>query len=122
LRPEDYQALALCNRAAIPDADDTAESLQEDDASTSAFERWVAEVDGQVVGHASWFQLPSRLHPHKFWMDGTVHPDYQGRGIGVALYNQVLATIAPKNPISLRTFAREDDAGARRFIREARFC
>lgn len=121
LRPEDYEALAACNRAAMPGSDDTAETLKDEDTGTHAFERWVAEVDGQVVGSASWFQLPSRLHPQKFWMDGSVHPDYQRRGIGSALFARVMEAIAPKNPISLRTFSREDYAATRRFLEKQGF-
>lgn len=116
VRPDDYTALALCNRAAMPGVDDTAEGLQDDESHATAFERWVAEVETAVVGSASWFQLPSRFHPQKFWMDGAVYPDYQGRGIGAALFAQVLEALAPKNPISLRTFSREDYAGTRRFL------
>lgn len=121
LRKEDYEALAACNRAAMAGADDTAVILEEDDDHTSAFERWVAEVDGQAVGHASWFQLPSRLHPQKFWMDGAVHPDFQGRGIGSALYARVLEAIASRNPISLRSFSREDYGPTRRFLEKRGF-
>jgi mycothiol synthase len=116
MRPEDYIALATIYQAAMPGSADTPESLQEDDETTHAFTRFVAEVDGQVVGSASWFQLPSRLHPQKFWMDGAVHTDYQRHGIGQALLEHVLAAIAPKNPISIRTFSREDYAGTRHFL------
>lgn len=100
----------------MPGADDTPDSLRDDDDHAAAYERWVAEVDGQVVGHASWFQLSNRLHPQKFWMDGAVHPDYQGKGLGSALFARVTAAIALKNPISLRTFSREDYAPTRRFL------
>lgn len=116
LRIEDYVALAPIFQAAMPGSNDTPESLQEDDSTTRAYARFVAEVDGQIVGSASWFQLPSRYHPHKFWMDGAVHPDFQRRGIGQALLEHVLREIAPKNPISIRTFSREDYAGTRRFL------
>ncbi|MDF2627875.1 MAG: GCN5-related N-acetyltransferase [Symbiobacteriaceae bacterium] len=121
LRPEDYPKLGPIFNAAMPGNDDNPESLQEEDATSFAFARFVAEADGQVVGSASWFQLPSRLHPQKFWMDGAVHPDWQGRGIGQALLDQVLAAIAPKHPISIRTFSREDYAGTRRFLERRGF-
>lgn len=113
---EDYAALADVNRAAMPGTDDTAESLREDDRYTSAYERWVAEVDGEVIGHAAWFQLPSRLHPRKFWLDGAVHPSHQGQGIGSELLQTVLTAIEPRNPISLRSFSREDYAPTLRFL------
>lgn len=116
LRAEDYAQLAICQRAAMPGTDDTAESMQQDDEHTAALQRWVAEVDGQVVGSSSWFQLPSRLHPQKFWMDGSVHPDFQRRGIGSALYARVMEAIAAKDAISVRTFSREDYASTRAFL------
>ncbi len=121
LQPADYEAMAVIYRAAMPGSDDTAESLQDDDEHTHAVERWVAEVDGHVVGTASWFQLANRLHPQKFWMDGAVHPDYQHKGIGGALFARVLEAIAPRNPLSLRTFSREDYADTRRFVEQHGF-
>lgn len=118
---KDYEAIAACFRAAIPGTDDTADSIHEDDRTCSAMERWVAERDGQVVGSASWFQLPSRLHPQKFWMDGAVDPGYQGCGIGSALLAQVLNAVGPKRPISLRTASREDLGAALRFLAQRGF-
>lgn len=117
----DYPVLASCNGAAMPGVDETAEGLRDDDAHATAFERFVAEVDGRAVGHASWFQLPSRLHPQKFWMDGAVHPEFQDRGIGTALLNRVQKAIAPSDPILLRTATREDFAGGRRFLENRGF-
>lgn len=116
LHPDDYVALAICYRAAMPGADDTAESLQEDDRSSFAMQRWVAVKGGRVVGTASWFQIASRLHPRKFWMDGAVHPESQGRGIGSALLETVVAAVTAVNAVSLRTATREDYTQSRRFL------
>jgi GNAT superfamily N-acetyltransferase len=121
VRLDDYEALAECNRSTIPDCEDTAESLISDDEHTTAMERWVVEEDGRVVAHASWFQLPSRLHPQKFWMDGAVHADHQGKGIGTTLLGLIMEAIAPNNPISLRTFSREDMNHTRRFLEKNGF-
>jgi len=121
VRPEDYAALAACNRLAMPGTDDTAESLRQDDENAHASARWVAEVDGQVVGSASWFQLANRLHPQKFWMEGAVHPGLQRRGIGDALLNQVLHAVLQKGAISLRTYTREDYTDALRFLQRRGF-
>lgn len=112
----DYPRLAECNEAAMPGADDTGESLRNEDGLCAAFERFVAEVDGEVAGHASWFQLPSRFHPQKFWMDGCVNPRFQRRGVATALLNRILEAIAPKAPILLRTASREDFPGGRPFL------
>lgn len=112
----DYPAIAACYRAAMPGTDDTAQSILDDDRYSAAMERWVAEVEGQVVGSASWFQIASRLHPQKFWMDGAVHPQHQRRGIGAALLAEVMGAVGQKNPISLRTATREDFVTGRSFL------
>lgn len=105
----------------MPGADDTGDSLRNEDRLTAAFERFVAMVDGEVAGHASWFQLPSRLHPQKFWMDGCVNPRFQRRGVATALLNRILEAIAPKSPILLRTATREDFPGGRPFLERQGF-
>ncbi|MBP2020039.1 GNAT superfamily N-acetyltransferase [Symbiobacterium terraclitae] len=121
VRPDDYESLAACNRLAMPGTDDTAGSLRQFDGNTYAFARWVAEVDGRVVGSACWYQWPSRLHPQKFWMEGSVHPDFQRRGIGETLLTQVLDAVRQKGAISVRTYTREDYAGALRFLEKRGF-
>lgn len=121
VQPEDYAALATCNRLAMPGTDDTAESLRQDDENAHAFARWVAEVDGRVVGSACWFQLANRLHPQKFWMEGAVHPDFQRRGIGETLLAQVMNAVVQKDAISVRTYTREDYPDALHFLQKRGF-
>ena len=116
VRTEDYAALAECNRAAMPGSRDTAESFQVRNVQAHAFERWVAVEDGLVVGHASWFQLARRFHPQKFRLDGAVHPEFQGRGIGSALLARVLEGVAARNATSLRTATREDYLNGSKFL------
>ncbi|HYG59177.1 MAG TPA: GNAT family N-acetyltransferase [Symbiobacteriaceae bacterium] len=110
VRPDDYPALAAIADAAFPGVPHTAEELLEEDAPTPPIliERWVADLDGRVVGTASYFQNESRYDPRKFWLDAFVHPDWQGHGIGAALFDHVMGALAPYDPVSVRTFTRED--------------
>ncbi|HWI65773.1 MAG TPA: GNAT family N-acetyltransferase [Symbiobacteriaceae bacterium] len=107
---DDYNTLAAIGSAAFPGVPYDAEEMREDDQDKPPLraERWVFELDGQIVGTASIFQIQSRYHPQRFWMDLFVHPDFQRRGVGTALYEHLLAAIAPADPISLRTFTRDD--------------
>ncbi|HYF96095.1 MAG TPA: GNAT family N-acetyltransferase [Symbiobacteriaceae bacterium] len=111
VRPDDYAALAAAANAAFPGVPHAAEDLRDDDESTKPPQkcfRWVADVDGRVVGTASFYQSQARYHPRKFWMDEWVHPEFQRQGIGSALFAQIISAIAPDQPISLRGATRED--------------
>lgn len=110
VRAEDYGALAAAGSAAFPGAPFDAEEMQEEDtmAPPCKAARWVAEVNGEPVGTASYFQSAARYHAQKFWLECFVHPDHQGKGLGTALVEQILKELAPYDPISLRAIARED--------------
>ena len=68
-------------------------------------QRWVAEVDGAVLGFASYSQSYFNYHPQRFHINVEVHPDYQRRGIGAALYDKVIADLAGFDPRVLRADA-----------------
>jgi ribosomal protein S18 acetylase RimI-like enzyme len=72
------------------------------------FQRWVASVDGLIVGGAEYYQRVRAYHPQRFHMSLGVHPDYRRRGIGSALYAELRAGLAQHQPISLIGRARED--------------
>ncbi len=80
------------------------------------FERWVAERDGLLIGVGQAGHAAGWFHPRKLWIDLSVHPDHQGRGVGSALYERILASIAPLDPLILRTGAREDKLHSVQFL------
>jgi len=111
-------ALAITIRRAVPDdADAFAAAFSEEDIYSGTLqlpypsrELWrkritefpdgdhllVAEVDGRVVGNAGLHRAgtsPRRAHVMNLGL--TVHPDWQGRGVGRALL-QALADLADK--------------------------
>lgn len=69
------------------------------------FQRWVAVMDGDVVGFGSYGQGGLDYHPQRFYVNVEVSPNYQRQGIGAALYDQVMAGLYPFDPRVLRANA-----------------
>jgi len=117
---EDYEAVARIHNASFaPDFTRDADKLRHDDHTRPAYcraERWVAMVDGSVVGFAQYEQQAWRYDPHKFDLHFAVEPAFTGRGIGRALYDQVLAALAASGPFDVSTWSREDMAARVRFL------
>lgn len=111
LRPEDYPALAAVHqRQGIvwPERPRSGEGWAEADRNRSPkcqWRRWVAEVDGAVVGFASYSQSVFDYHPQRFYVNVEVLPEYQRRGIGAALYETVMAGLERFDPRVLRADA-----------------
>ena len=109
--PDDYPALvAIHNSQGIvwPERPRTPEAWAEADRNrspNSKFQRWVAVLDGSVVGFASYAQNPWNYPLRSFHINVEVLPEFQYRGIGSALYTQVLAGLGRFNPPALRADA-----------------
>lgn len=105
-KTEDYHALAQIYRAqvAVDQFYDyeaaEAELWHEQDASFDrarcTFRRFVAEVDGKVVGYAQFYNTPWAYDPRRYQGIVRVHPAYAGRGIGTKLYTYIEAAIAAR--------------------------
>lgn len=120
---DDYQALSDLNVAVYEFYMSPAELLDEEESFPAHVQhaRWVAEAEGKVVASGRYFQHVGRFHPQKFRMEIDVHPDYRGRGIGRALYERVMAALAPFDPIAVQTNAREDWAASFAALAKAGF-
>jgi GNAT superfamily N-acetyltransferase len=121
---DDYPALIHVRNAALPEYPGTVEEMRYHDQHRDPkceFRRWVAEQDGRIVAAGMYSQSPWMYHPRKFEVYVTVHPDFQCRGIGSALYDQVMGALAPLDPLSVRSHAREDMARSVRFLQKRGF-
>ena len=85
--------------------------------------RWVAEdpKEGEVVAIAELSHMPWSFHPHKFWMDLDVHPDWQRRGVGRRLYDAMAAELREKEAIVVRASARESNGESVRWLERRGF-
>jgi GNAT superfamily N-acetyltransferase len=81
-------------------------------------ERVVAEVDGKPVGTASFGESMWTPMPNKFWLYVQVHPDHQRQGIGTAIYDHIIDTLAEKEPNILDSWTREDKTEAIDFLKK----
>lgn len=121
---DDYAAMGAIHGSAVPENPRVAEHWRHDDQTRDPkcrAERWMAEVDGHPVGFGLYDQDPWVFHPRKFTVHLSVLPEWQGTGIGKALYEHVLAALAVHRPQVVRTEAREDHPRAPRFLESRGF-
>ena len=123
-RPEDAPALCALANAVEPDYTQTLEEWRHGDEHRDPkckWSRFVAEWDGEVVGQGDYGQSPGMYHPRKFGIGVSVHPSFEGRGIGSALYEHVMHALAPLDPLSVRSHTREDRPRGMRFLTDRGF-
>jgi GNAT superfamily N-acetyltransferase len=107
----DYAAIAEIGNAIYPDYRYSAEEIRYDDEHFDKkylFKRYVAELNGRVVGYAEYNHMPHMFHPQKFWLYVGVHPDFQRKGIGRALYEKIESDLRALHAVRAFASARED--------------
>ncbi len=122
--PEDYPTLARIASAASPEYPVSAEEKEFGDARRDAkcrHGRWLIEREGRAVGYGEYGQRSGSYHPRRFRINVIVEPEWQGRGLGRALYEQVMSALAPLDPLSVRVEIREDGARSLRFLQDRGF-
>jgi GNAT superfamily N-acetyltransferase len=86
-----------------------------------AFQRWVAEEDGRVVGAASRGRRLDDYHPQKFYINIEVPAKNRNRGIGAALFDRLMEDIQPFDPHILRTDILENQIQSYPFVQKRGF-
>lgn len=93
-RPDDAGAVAAVIAAAFADEPEVV-GLEADLARRPDSHGFVAEIDGEVVGHVrltrGWIDAPDRLATVEVLSPLSVRPDLQRRGLGRALVGHALA-------------------------------
>jgi GNAT superfamily N-acetyltransferase len=117
--PEDYSAAVAVNNAVYAEYANTADEWRFNDEHRDPkcyFARYVAERDGAIVALAECGHSASMFNPRKFFVGVTVHPEWQGQGIGTSLYDHVVASLEQFSPLSFRGNVREDWTPALNFL------
>lgn len=112
----DYANIVSVSNLAMPEYSLTIDQLHSWDKTLDPkckLGYFIAEIDGQVVGYASYIQWIDVYHPQIFWITVQVHPDYQQQGIGTNLYNTLSSTLAPHQPIAFKASIYDGHEGAR---------
>jgi GNAT superfamily N-acetyltransferase len=110
--PKDYPRIVEISNLLYPPHRWTVDEARYDDDHFDKkyfLRRWVAEdpETRDVVGLAELSHMPWSFHPQKFWMDLDVHPDWQRRGIGRAMYDTVVEELRAKEAIVVRSGTKE---------------
>lgn len=126
--PQEYGAIAAVLEAEAPGWGASAEELAHEDAQRDPryhHATFVAEVvDGQepgIVGVAQTGHEPLAHRDDKHLINLRVHPDWQGRGVGKALYAAVLDHLAPFAPYELCADVWQAHPRTPRFLTERGF-
>jgi GNAT superfamily N-acetyltransferase len=121
----DHEAWVRVHNAAWPEHPGTVARMRERDRAREPrvrVERFMAEHDGTVVGVGSWSHMSSLFHPRRLFIEVSVPPAEQGRGIGRELFDVLFEDVEGAcQPVALRTDCREDRPRAVRFLEDRGF-
>jgi GNAT superfamily N-acetyltransferase len=120
----DYEGFVALEIAVWPDQALTIEERKHFDQTRDPkylFHRFLVEVDDTIVASGIYCEPWWAMKPGKYFINLSVHPDYQRRGIGTALYNHLMELLAEHDPEFVGTSSREDQAGALCFVAKRGF-
>jgi GNAT superfamily N-acetyltransferase len=123
---EEYEAMALVEKAVHPDEADTAAEFKRYDSNWDANyirRPFVVEAEERIVAFAIYNERPWSYAPGKYGVNITVHPNYERRGIGTAVYDHILQEVqAQKQPlVQLNTYAYSHKPQSIRFLEKRGF-
>ncbi len=124
--PKDYPRMVeISNLLYVPHKWTEDEARYEDEHFDKKYflRRWVGEdpETRETVAIAEISHMPWSFHPQKFWMDLDVHPDWQGQGIGQAMYDAVCDELRAKDAIVVRASTRESQIESVRWLEKRGF-
>jgi mycothiol synthase len=116
---QDFAAVANVSNAAWPDEATNEIALSDAYEKTPNYIKHayiVAEIAGEVVGFAKYWQFLGMYHPQKFGVTIQVMPQVRNNGIGTLLFHNIVNVLQVFDPISIRISTREDQAAALHLI------
>ena len=121
---QDYrQAVEIWNAVWVEYPDTVEEWKESDEKHSKAVKRgrFLAEVEGQAVGYASYNQSLWINHPGKLWVGINVLPAFRYRGVGTALWQHMCEEMKQFDPLRFLTSTREDFEDGIRFAQKRGF-
>ncbi len=117
--PTDLEAVARVYTLARPGNPATAAVLAADDAAQAragaAHARWLAELDGEVIGAAEIMEPLGSRASGRFWMELAVLEHARGNGAGTLLYRALSRELAAHGVQQLKAVVSEANPVAQRF-------
>ncbi len=96
----EYEGMYLVEKAVFPENADTVAEVKHGDANRKPeqfFQRWVVEEDGRLIAFGHVSHPPHFKEPGRYRFNITVHPEFEGRGVGTAVYNQIWQTLQSRD-------------------------
>ncbi|MCP4417808.1 MAG: GNAT family N-acetyltransferase [Chloroflexi bacterium] len=97
----EYEAIYAIEKVVFPENADTVADFKHSDASRPTdqfFQRLVVEQNGRITAFASMNQPPQSDETGRYRFNITVHPDFERRGVGTAVYDHIWQTIQARKP------------------------
>lgn len=117
----DYQEVVRLQNMIFPWTRSSVESLKHLDENLPEkckHQRYVAELDDEVIGHVSYHQGFGSYDPGKFSIFVAVHPDKQGEGYGKKLYEHIMKELEEFDPVKLKAHTKERKERAIKFLED----
>jgi len=115
----DYETVVGISNALWPDERTSVRQFRYRDENRDrrfVLERFMGEVDGEVVAIGTYGEMAWCHKPGKYYIEVEVHPGFQRRGYGSRFHDFLVAELEPRNPIWLTAWTREDKPEYVRFI------
>ncbi len=120
----DYPEIVRLSNTVFPEMKRTEESFRNYDknkAEKCEHQRYIAEINDEVIGCGHYTQLEWNYAPGKFFIYGCIDPDLQGEGYGSEFYRYLMDELEEKEPKKLGVHTREDKERSIRFLEDRGF-
>ncbi len=123
-KESDYPEIVRLENKVFPEAETSEESLRFRDKNRSEkceHQRFVAELDGEIIGHGLYSQWERSYQEGKFYIYEVIHQDHQGKGFGKRFYHYLLKELQGYDPRKLECKTKEGKERAIKFIEDRDF-
>ncbi len=122
----EYETLGKLELAVWPDTHMTAAVIKHYDSTHDqrfAFERFMAMLDKKPVAYGYYREPPGSYRPGKYQIGVYVHPDFERRGLGTAVYDTIFSLLQKREPAPaiLMAYSQENKPQAVRFLQKRGF-